>query len=73
MPASMFFTPAEVRDDSRPERERMARAKQVCAACPVVIQCATHALREPELYGVWGGLTPKERERLRRRPASDTA
>jgi WhiB family redox-sensing transcriptional regulator len=30
--------------------------------CPVRIQCAEHALRVREPYGIWGGLSEEERE-----------
>ena len=44
-------------------------AKTYCAVCPVVAQCLAFALRHEgpkaaERWGVQGGLTPKERERL---------
>lgn len=40
-----------------------ARAKTICASCPVIQQCREYALRNREPYGIWGGLTPKERAR----------
>lgn len=42
-----------------------ARAKAVCARCPVVNECRAYALREGETEGIWGGLTPQERRRTR--------
>ncbi|MGZ6870055.1 MAG: WhiB family transcriptional regulator, partial [Frankiaceae bacterium] len=36
----------------------------ICATCPVVCQCALHALRVREPYGVWGGLSESERENV---------
>lgn len=44
-----------------------ATAKRVCAGCPVVAQCLAYGLDEP--HGVWGGLSEKERRRVRRRTA----
>ena len=41
---------------------RDAAAKAVCATCPVIAQCAAHALSVREPYGVWGGLSEDERE-----------
>lgn len=41
-------------------------AKSICRRCPVVEQCLKSALENNEIYGVWGGTTPKERRRLRR-------
>lgn len=43
-------------------RESMvAEAKQVCAACPILMTCRMVAERNREGFGVWGGTTPKER------------
>lgn len=44
-----------------------AEAKAICARCPVQNICLETALRDKERYGVWGGLTPRERARVRRR------
>lgn len=38
-----------------------ARAKQICAGCPVADRCLAEALRLGEPFGVWGGMTPGER------------
>lgn len=64
-PINTFFTPAFERSASRARRE--ADAKAVCAHCPVLAQCRTHALTTREPCGIWGGLT--ELERLTLRPA----
>ena len=42
-------------------------AKQICAGCKVRAMCLETALRNQERYGVWGGLTERERARLGRR------
>lgn len=45
------------------------RAKRVCRDCPVRLQCLADALDNRMEYGVWGGLTERERRALlRRRP-----
>ena len=41
-------------------------AKQICAACPVIQECLTYALDHPELTGIWGGQSRRERQTLRR-------
>ena len=41
--------------------------KKLCQECPVQKECLTYALANPDLHGIWGGLTPKERLKLRRR------
>lgn len=49
----------------------IARAKAICAGCPVIEPCRDHAVRWNEPAGVWGGLSVQarrvERKRLRRR------
>lgn len=42
------------------------RARRLCSACPIAVECATYALRAKERHGIWGGLTPNQRTLLRR-------
>ena len=45
------------------------RAKQLCAGCPVRTECLAEALDNQIEWGVWGGMTERERRALlRRRP-----
>ena len=46
-----------------------ARACQICAGCPVRRQCLEFALETGEMEGIWGGTTPDERIRARRKAA----
>jgi WhiB family redox-sensing transcriptional regulator len=50
---------------------RQAEAATVCGSCPVRADCLEHALTGRIRHGVWGGLTPEQRqlERQRRRHA----
>lgn len=57
-----FFHPEGERGPSREQRDRAAKA--ICVTCPVQRQCAEHALTVREPYGVWGGLTEEEREKI---------
>ncbi|MEU4129551.1 WhiB family transcriptional regulator [Streptomyces wuyuanensis] len=41
-------------------------AKQLCDACDGRVACLEYALANDERFGVWGGLSEKERGRLRR-------
>ena len=41
-------------------------AKKVCARCPVRVRCLDFAMRHNEEFGVWGGLTARQRRSLRR-------
>jgi WhiB family redox-sensing transcriptional regulator len=52
---------------------REQAAKQICAACPVRVECLEFAESGPEVFGVWGGTTQRERAiRRRRRRAAGT-
>jgi WhiB family redox-sensing transcriptional regulator len=42
-------------------------AKVVCRACPVRMECLADALDNRVEYGVWGGMTERERRALLRR------
>lgn len=45
------------------------RAKAVCTGCPVRTECLSDALDNRVEFGVWGGMTERERRALlRRRP-----
>lgn len=55
-----FFHPEGERGPSR--RRRDQRAIAICEQCPVIKECAEHALRVREPYGVWGGMTEDDRE-----------
>jgi WhiB family transcriptional regulator, redox-sensing transcriptional regulator len=49
-----------------PERGESADpARQVCARCPARQPCLVYALDNGITYGVWGGLTERERRVLR--------
>ncbi len=44
-------------------------AKRVCRGCPVLAECLAEALDNRIEWGVWGGMTERERRALlRRRP-----
>ena len=60
--SNLFFHPEGERGAARVARELAAKA--VCAHCPVLVQCAHHALTVREPYGVWGGMTEDEREAI---------
>lgn len=46
------------------EHAKALAAKRVCRMCPVREECLVHALGQDEQYGVWGGMTARERRRL---------
>ncbi len=50
-----------------PERGASTReAKAVCGGCEVRFECLEYALDHAEKFGIWGGLSERERRRLRR-------
>lgn len=58
--ASSYDHPPEAWDEGNIE------SKQLCKGCPVMSECLSYALKNNEKYGIWGGMTPKERRKLRR-------
>lgn len=49
-----------------PALAQIERARQICRACPVRIQCLEWAFDHHADYGIWGGLSEDERRSLRR-------
>ena len=62
---------AEVDPDAFfPEKGESTRAaKNICRRCLVKVECLRSALANDERFGVWGGLSERERRRLRGRAA----
>ena len=51
-----------------PEKGGTTRdAKKVCKSCPVRLECLEYALANDERFGIWGGLSERERRRLKKR------
>ncbi|MDO5743011.1 MAG: WhiB family transcriptional regulator [Micrococcaceae bacterium] len=51
-----------------PEKGGSTRdAKRVCGGCNVRSECLEYALTNDERFGIWGGLSERERRRLRKR------
>ena len=51
-----------------PEKGGSTReAKKVCLACEVRVECLEYALAQDERFGIWGGLSERERRRLKKR------
>ena len=51
-----------------PERGASTReAKEVCRGCVVKQDCLEFALANGEKFGIWGGLSERERRKLRRK------
>jgi len=57
-PERLFVTGAKQRE-----------ARSICRGCPVLTQCLSHALDERIEFGVWGGMTERQRRAmLKNRP-----
>jgi WhiB family redox-sensing transcriptional regulator len=41
-----------------------SKAKEICHTCPVKSECLKFALENSMEFGVWGGKTPAERDRI---------
>lgn len=53
-----------------PERGASTReAKEVCRGCIVREDCLEFALQNGEKFGIWGGMSERERRRIRRQRA----
>lgn len=51
-----------------PEKGGSTReAKRVCLACEVRVECLEYALANDERFGIWGGLSERERRRIKKR------
>jgi WhiB family transcriptional regulator, redox-sensing transcriptional regulator len=50
-----------------PEKGGSTReAKRICLGCEVRDECLEYALANDERFGIWGGLSERERRRLKR-------
>ena len=50
-----------------PGKGRLHRdAKKICTGCDVRAECLSYALSNDERFGIWGGLSERERRRLKR-------
>ncbi len=50
-----------------PEKGGSTReAKRVCRSCEVKGECLDYALENDERFGIWGGMSERERRRLKR-------
>lgn len=53
-----------------PERGASTKeAKRVCNSCVVRVECLEYALENGEKFGIWGGMSERERRRVRRERA----
>jgi WhiB family redox-sensing transcriptional regulator len=51
-----------------PEKGGSTReAKRICSRCEVRADCLEYALGKDERFGIWGGLSERERRKLKRK------
>lgn len=69
LPKELFYPPYFKEDRTGPEHRYYSLGKLACEVCPVRSRCARDG--EDEEFGLWGGLTPRERagKSAPRRPA----
>ena len=63
MGTDLFFPVGEFVDGAA---RQIRHVKTICGRCPVQLHCLAYALATNQEDGVWGGLAPSERRRLRR-------
>lgn len=61
LPADWWYPPAPITPAATAD---MKKAKVICASCDVRLDCLQAGMGED--YGIWGGLSPKQRMRLRK-------
>ncbi|MFW0787678.1 WhiB family transcriptional regulator [Gordonia sp. CPCC 206044] len=71
--ASAHLFIVDQRETKRQRQHREAMAKALCLSCPVRERCLRYALDVDEEQGIWGGLSPAERETLKSSDAPDWA
>jgi WhiB family redox-sensing transcriptional regulator len=70
--SAMFF-PDVPAGASRPDSVAWRAGKALCARCDVRDECLAMAFREDIKDGLWGGLTPAERSKIRRAAGASLA
>lgn len=65
---TLFFPgkDGEVGGWSKEENAKAAEAKEICFRCTVSGECLNYAITYEESFGIWGGMTTRERNKLRR-------
>lgn len=57
-----FFLEEEYQDANM--GYKIALAKKLCAECPIQMTCLDYALTNVEIYGIWGGATKADRQKI---------
>lgn len=62
----LFYRDEDFEDDRAIIHGEQVKAAQVCNSCEHLADCAEWGINR-ERWGVWGGLTPRERQSIRRK------
>ncbi len=62
-----------MQDELFPDGANQKRARAVCMGCPVRCECLAEALDNRIEWGVWGGMTERERRALLRQRTDITS
>jgi hypothetical protein len=69
--ADQYFDPAtDPGTQGKSAARAAAEARKLCAGCEVKNECLAFALDTGEEWGVWGGLTARDRKKLRKNSAA---
>lgn len=55
------------KEDVKEYNDKVQTAKDICARCHFLEPCLEYALKQKDLYGIWGGTTEKERTQIKNR------
>ena len=58
----VFFPEDEITERARAKSEAIAKA--ICSGCPIRKNCLEFAIAYDEPFGIWGGLTHRERAKF---------
>ena len=64
VPCSVFPDAYFPEDLGPGELQGRKMARELCQGCPLRLQCLDYALEAREQFGIWGGLTTRERQIL---------
>lgn len=67
----LFYTP-DTHDMARYFSQKQ-EAIAICEQCPVMEQCREYAIEAGEQLGIWGGTTPRDREKIRKGRRTEVA
>lgn len=59
---NLFYPEANVKGG----KKQVADVKAICRMCLVSSECLAFAINNDEQFGIWGGLLPKERMKVRK-------